>query len=107
MASKNNKVLRDAINQRIYEKISSKMKYMMRDVLSTVEAEMKAGKGDLFKKGQSYAQIRKSVLDRGNELIDLLSECLERLELTPKNSIVELSKQVLEELKKEEENGRS
>jgi len=95
-------------NKRIYDLVKNKMGYMFKEVLTAIEKETKDFdiKSDFFAKSKGkptgFFMIRKRLFDKGNEIIELLGIILDKVELTPKDSIVRLSKEAMKEINEKE-----
>lgn len=95
-------------NKRIYDLIKGKMSYMFKEVLTAIEKETKDFdiKSEFFAKvkgkPKGFFMIRKRLFDKGNEIIELLGLVLDKVEITPKDSIVNLSKEVMKEIDEKE-----
>jgi hypothetical protein len=96
-------------NERMLMLIKSKMNHLFKEVLSSIEIETKKFdiKTDFFdkknkdaKKRQGFYAIRKILFTHGNNIITLLDLMLQKVDITPKNSVIQLSDKVIEEAKK-------
>ena len=89
-------------SNRINTLVRNKMRYMFREVLTSVEKESKQFNihQDFFKKEgkpKGFYAIRKCMFDHGNEILETLDLILKELETTPKKSIVTIPKSILDE----------
>ena len=92
-------------NKRISELINNKMRFMFKEVLTSVETETKEFdiNPEFFAKNKQKAKgfyaIRKTMFDQGNAIIDLVEIILGQLELTPVKSIITVDPNVMKEEK--------
>jgi len=97
---KDNKIELEGIGKAIHEQIKRKMNYLFKDVLD----EMDIVKGKVISytdnKDASFKNVRKKLLDRGNDIVDILEIFLKEVSMDGKKSIVKLSPEVIKELRK-------
>jgi hypothetical protein len=91
-------------NKRIYNLINGKMKYLFRETLTEIEKEVKQFdiKSSFFDKSKDkrptgYYAIRKTLLDHGNNITELLRIILDEVELTPHKSVINIDPSLLRE----------
>ena len=97
----------DERNQRIFNVVRNRVRYLFKDTLTAVETESKKfgvdskffDNSDVNKKG--FYAIRKTLFTHGNDIIDLLELLLSKIDITPKGSVVEYSKEVEDQISKE------
>jgi hypothetical protein len=90
-------------NKRIHTLVSNRMRYMFREVLTTLEKESKSFNinSDFFKKTngkpRGFYAVRKCMFDHGNDIVEVLGLILKEVEVTPKGAIVHLDRKVVAE----------
>ena len=97
----------DARNKRIFDLLNNKMRFMFKEVLTSVEKESKqfVVNTDFFGKQKGrprgFYGIRKTLFDHGNGITKLLEIILDQVAVTPTQSIVTLDPKLQKEIEKD------
>jgi len=87
----------------MYEQLRKRINYLFKDVLDEVDStKNKVINFTDGNKEESFKRIRKKLLDRGNDVLDMLELFFKEVEIVGVKSIVKLSPKLIEELKKDD-----
>ena len=99
---KENNGLPEGIGKAILEQCRRKMNYLFKDTLDELDNVKSKVISFTDDKDGAFKIVRKKLLDRGNDIMNILEIFLKEVEIEGKRSIVKISPSVMEELKKDE-----
>ena len=82
------------VNERLSKYFNNKIRHFIKASLNSIEDSVSKYSIDkkFFKEKDGYYNVRKTILDNGNDLIRLIEIILSELEIVPKRAIVDISK---------------
>ena len=96
-----NPEINSEIGKKLYEQIKRRTNYLFKDVLDSaddIKGKIINYAGD---KDESFKILRKKLLDRGNDTLNIIELFLNECEIVGIKSIVQLSDKLREEIKEE------